>query len=78
MKKWQTTLHALDPRTGEYCEWFGPVIEAPSMELAKEYCENNGLGYCIVEGELVGEYGVDEEGGPDFSKKVDFTLPEKN
>ena len=48
------------------------------MELAKEYCENNGLGYCIVEGELVGEYGVDEEGGPDFSKKVDFTLPEKN
>lgn len=56
MKKWTTTIYAKSPTgNGEIRKYCGPIIEAPSRTLAFEYCQKNGLGYCFVDDELVGE-----------------------
>lgn len=78
MKKWATKIVAMDPGNGEFCEWVGPTIEAPSMELARGYCDKNGMGYCKIEGELFAEMPCTKNGDPDFSKRIDLKLPEKN
>ena len=78
MKKWATKVIAMDPRNGEFCEWVGPDIEAPSMELAEQYCQENGLGYCKVEGELLASMPCKKDGSPDFSKRIDLKLSDKN
>lgn len=73
MKTWGTTIYAICPLTGEMRTYGGPNIEAPTRKLAFEYCQNNGLGYCHIEGELVAEIpckpGTHEA---DFSKMVDY------
>ena len=35
--------------------WGGPNIEAETQKAAEEYCQENGLGYCKVIGELIEE-----------------------
>lgn len=63
MKKFVTIIHAIDPKTGELCKWIGPTIEAASFYDAERYCNENGLGYCEVDGEMLGEEewdGMDE------------------
>lgn len=55
MKKFVTIIQAIDPKTGELCKWVGPTIEAESFSDAEKYCNDNGLGYCGVDGEMVGE-----------------------
>ena len=71
MRAWGTTIHALNPVTGEYCEYSGPVIFAPSRELAFEYCQKNGLGYCNIEDELI--MTITDEG-----ESEDFTIIHNN
>lgn len=53
MKQYTTIIKALDPSDGKMKVWQGPFIPAESFEKAREYCDNNGLGYCEVHGELV-------------------------
>lgn len=53
MKTFVTTVSALCPKTGELKTYCGPHVPGISIEDAKNYCEQNGLGYCKVEGELV-------------------------
>jgi hypothetical protein len=77
MKKWGTTIHALDPIDGEYKEFSGPIITAPSRKLAFDYCQKNGLGYCPIIDELI-LLVPNKEGIPDWKNKIDFTLDEKN
>lgn len=60
MKKYTTRIQAIDPKTGEMALWIGPHIEAPSESLAREWCDNNGLGYCEIHGVLSAE--IDENG----------------
>lgn len=68
-----TTIRALDPITGEMKHWIGPNIEAPSMALAQEYCQNNGLGYCKIEGQLIAEIPVDPAtGSVQWHKQTNF------
>ena len=55
MKKFTTSIEAINPHTGELNIFNGPVIEAQSWEQAQFNCDNNGLGYCRVDGEFTGE-----------------------
>ena len=77
MKKWATKIIAVDRRDGEIYDWCGPNIEAPSEKLAQEYCDANGMGYCFVVGELLGE-GRCINGRPVRKGWINHTLEEKN
>lgn len=55
MKIFLTELKAIDPIDQELKTWCGPNIEAETFELAEQYCQDNGLGYCTVIGELIQE-----------------------
>jgi hypothetical protein len=80
MKTFTTTIHALDPADGEYKEFAGPNIEAPSRKLAFDYCQRNGLGYCHIGNELVMIVPCKKHTSnePDFDKKIDYNLTDKN
>jgi hypothetical protein len=52
MKVWTTEIQAIGTN-GEIALYRGPNIEAETMELAEKYCQENGLGYCKVKGELI-------------------------
>lgn len=55
MKLWTTSIRAIDPKTRELKNWCGPHVPGINAQTAQEYCENNGLGYCKVDGELIAE-----------------------
>lgn len=73
MKKWLTEIRAIDPLTGDIKKWGGPEVPGLSHHDAQQYCFNNGLGYCMVVGELIAEIpckkGTHE---PDFNNMVDY------
>jgi len=48
MRKWCTEIKALDPKTKHLLTWSGPYIEAPSQQLAQQYCDTHGMGYIRV------------------------------
>lgn len=79
MKKWVTEIKALDPKTGEMKSWSGPEVQGISAMDAEQYCQNNGLGYCKVIGELVVEIPC-EKGTykPDFENMTDYEQPTMN
>ncbi|MNI02257.1 hypothetical protein D3C87_1300810 [compost metagenome] len=59
MKTWVTKIKAINPVKGNLTEYMGPYIKADSFELAEKHCEENGLGYCKVIGELESELDFD-------------------
>ncbi|PPL04949.1 hypothetical protein [Parapedobacter indicus] len=61
MKTFTTEILALDPASGVMKKWAGPYIQAESFEAAEHHCQENGMGYCEVTGQLVAE--IDEETG---------------
>ena len=62
---------AINPRTGEIESWLGDYIEAPTMELAQEWCDKN-KGYLKVVGKLNCEVPLNE------NKIIDYDLISKN
>ena len=52
MKKYLTSIVALDNKEGKMAKFVGPVIEAESMEDAKAWCEQH-VKYLFVEQELI-------------------------
>lgn len=48
MAKFATSIKAIDPISGQICDFSGPVIEAKTWSAAETYCQENGLGYCKV------------------------------
>lgn len=74
MKIWETIIYAKSPLDGSMRTYGGPNIKAPSKSLAREFCENNGLGYCHIGDEIVAEIpckkGTYE---PDFKNQIDYT-----
>lgn len=79
MKTWGTTIYAKCPLTGEMKTYGGPNIQAPTRELAFEWCQNNGLGYCHIEGELVAEIPCKSESyEPDWTKMIDYEIRQNN
>jgi hypothetical protein len=70
-----TQIKAIDPADGEMKTWCGPNVPGISFSDARWYCDNNGLGYCEVTGQLVCEIGTKVENGmivPDFTKRIDY------
>lgn len=55
MKWFCTRIMALDPQDGELKHWAGPYVPGINFETAQQYCDQNGLGYCVVIGELESE-----------------------
>lgn len=72
MKTWATNIKAINPLDGEITDFCGPNIKAPSKELAFEYCQKNGLGYCSIEGEVLMEIPCDENYKADFGNAINF------
>ena len=73
MKTWSTEVKAKSPVDGSIKTYCGPNIEAETLEEAQEYCENNGLGYCWVIGQLICEIPTLEDGlTPDFDNQVSY------
>lgn len=54
-----TVIKAIDPLDGELKIWQGPNIEAISWTHAEQYLQENGLGYCKVDGVLHSEVDWD-------------------
>lgn len=78
MKIWCTEIQALKASTGEMKTWCGEHVQAPTMALAQQWCDDN-RGYLKVIGELVAEIpckkGTYE---PDFEKMVDYENVKNN
>ncbi len=79
MKIWGTTIYAKCPFDGIIKEYGGPNIKAPSRQLAFDYCQNNGLGYCHIQDEIVMEIpckkGTHE---PDWDNAIDYDAQQNN
>lgn len=71
MKTWSTLIYAKSPLNGELLEYFGPNIEANTYEEAQEYCEQNGLGYCWIRGQLRAEI-PETDLKPDWVNRKDY------
>ncbi|MDO6389051.1 hypothetical protein Q4E40_02845 [Pontibacter sp. BT731] len=58
MKQWVTEIMALDPTAPErgLVKYGGPEVPGNTQEEAEVYCQENGLGYCKVIGELICEF----------------------
>ena len=52
-------LYTTEIVTKDGCVWSGPKVPGISFEDAQNYCEANGLGYCTVTGEFIGEVDWD-------------------
>jgi hypothetical protein len=72
MKTFSTVIKAINPMNGELATFIGPNIEALSRKLAFKYCQNNGLGYCDISGELILEIPCDENFKADFGKEIEY------
>lgn len=71
MKKWATEFTAPDARTGEMKTWGGEDVEAPTWDLAQQWCYDN-RGHLKVVGELV--VTIPCKAGthdPDWDKMID-------
>lgn len=73
MKKYATTIFARDPKTKEMKNWVGPNVPGISFQDAQKYCNQNGLGYCHVDGELIAEIPTKNDGiTPDWNGMIDY------
>lgn len=78
MKKWCTEFMALEAATGVMKKWCGPEVEAPTAEIAQQWCNENA-GHLKVIGELVAEIPC-KEGTyePDFNNMIDYEQAQNN
>lgn len=78
MKYWVTEFKAIRARDGELVTYCGPHVQAPTYELAQEWCYNN-RGYLVVIGELCGEIPCHEGTfDPDFANAIDYEQQNDN
>ena len=79
MKIWITEIKAICPIDSEIKTFIGPSIIAPSRQLANEYCQNNGLGYCKIIGQLIAEIPCKKDTYyPDFNNMIDYDNIQSN
>lgn len=73
MPVYGTWIYAMSPSLGSMKTYGGPNIDAISPAMARQYCEENGLGYCHIGDVLVCEIpckpGTYE---PDFDNKIEY------
>ena len=74
---YSTFIKAISPLTGELLMYSGQNIESISKECARQFCEQNGLGYLHIGDEVICEIpckipckkGTFE---PDFDNEIDY------
>lgn len=75
MKLWVTQIKAIDPIDMEMKIWAGPHVPGITFGFAKMYCQNNGLGYCEVIGELIAEIHCKSDNPKDdFDNRLDYDI----
>jgi len=73
MKLFTTELKSIDPKDGVLKTWMGQYVEGISIQDAQNYCEQHGLGYLKVLGELISEIPTKKDGiTPDWDKKINY------
>lgn len=73
MNLYCTLVTAISHKDGELKNYIGPNVPGISFADAQDYCENNGLGYCKVNGLLVAEIPCkDGTLEPDWDKMIDY------
>lgn len=55
MKIWRTEIQAIDSVSGELRIFAGQYVSGFTLEHAQQYCNENGLSYCVVKGEVISE-----------------------
>jgi len=60
MRIYLTEIRAIDPMDGQLKIWAGPEVPGTDQEDAQRFCDQNGLGYCVVVGEKKEEIHVVE------------------
>lgn len=79
MKTWVTSIYAKSPIDGEIKEYGGPNVPGINVKDAEKYCEENGLGYCKVIGELICEIPCHQNTyTPNWDKMIDYSLLQMN
>lgn len=82
MKLFCTEMWALpwwDNNSDMVVKFAGPNVPGIDEKTAQEYCDNNGLGYCKVVGELIAEIPCKEgTHEPDFSNMMDYQNIQNN
>lgn len=79
MKQWVTSIKAIDPQDGQMKLWSGPHVPGIDRSDAERYCQENGLGYCSIDGELIAEIPCKEgTHEPDWDKMIDYQAPQLN
>lgn len=74
MNLYTTTIRAIDPTDGGLKTWSGPKVPGISFSDAEQFCQNNSLGYCKVDGVFIGEVSQEDlnwEPGDDVFKLAD-------
>jgi hypothetical protein len=71
MNTYITEIEAIDPTDGELKRWEGIKVESITPELAQQWCNTNGYGYCKVVGQL--RFEIDQT-----NKITNYEYPNKN
>lgn len=50
----------------------GPNVPGISFEDAQRFCEENGLGYCHIDGILSKEIPLKDDGDPDWGNAINY------
>lgn len=78
MKTWGTSIFAKHNITGEMAEFCGENIQAPTRELAIQWCQIHA-GYLHVNDEIIMEIPCKPNSlEPDWDNAEDYDLPQQN
>lgn len=70
---WATQILAYCPHSRALFHWQGPHVPGIDKADAERFCQENGLGYCRVVGQVIEEIPCDDKTGkPDFSRRLSF------
>lgn len=79
MRLWVTKITAIDPMSGELCEYIGPNVPGINWDDAEDYCQQNGLGYCAICGELIAEIPINDTTGEIYyHDAIDYSIINMN
>lgn len=69
---WSTTIRAIDPTDGELKTFCGPNISALTRQMAHDYCQRNGLGYCEVGDRIIAEIPTKDGLTADWDMAINY------
>lgn len=79
MNTYTTVIRAVSPVDKKIRLYAGPSVPGVCFADAQAFCENNGLGYCEVDGILLAEIPcIGDTYYPDADKMIDYEHPKLN